>query len=839
MTNARGSQCADIAHGSKRGLLARLLPWLSPGLLLIWLLCVATPVNAQLQTPPATGPAARAPIAVTDILARAEEDRQRIDRARRLLSVADDAVPLAKSLADIEKPVDARLEALDGKALQRLPILRLESLERHWRFDERRFAHWQAEARRSLAPYADSAAQLAARRVAWAATRAEGQLDAMPDVLADRVTTMLEDIEATERALAAVLTRHFELAARAGELESRLRLGRAGVDAAIEEFDRRLFRIDVPPLWATWFSLENSRAPLAAMKQGIEIERDFAIDYHAVGSNNQRARTLFQFLLLPLVLLLFVRSRPAPGSVPDAAAGATPSRRPFSVWLLLSMLSVWVLEPDGPILTQEFALMLALIPVVRLLPAGLLRRLGSWPYVAAVFYFFDRLGVATVSDSHLYRLFLLVLTVMALGLTGWMLRRMPSADSSLSGRLKRSVQWVGCVVMALMSISLVANVLGNTSLAETLTSGVIDSGYFALLMHASVAACLGLLRAVLGQPELLRYRTIGRHGVVLQAACRRILVFGAAAGWLLYSIDRFRVLRPLQNIGTSVMALGVDVGEVSVDLGDVLAFLFSVWLAFWIARVVRTLLRDELSGHAALPRGVGSSIASLSYYGTLLLGFLVALSAAGFKVSQLTLVFSALGVGIGFGLQNVVNNFVCGLVLMFERPIQPGDVVDAAGTSGRVREIGLRATVIRTFDGADVIVPNGLLLNGNLANWTMFDRSRRIEVQVSVSFGSDPDRVLAVLTSAARKTVGVADRPAPAAIMTAYGGSSLDFAVRAWTHDVDEWMAVRGALLANVLVELSEAGISMPFAQHDLHLRSLPAGVDAWFHGTRSETPAP
>lgn len=208
--------------------------------------------------------------------------------------------------------------------------------------------------------------------------------------------------------------------------------------------------------------------------------------------------------------------------------------------------------------------------------------------------------------------------------------------------------------------------------------------------------------------------------------------------------------------------------------------------------------------------GVGNSIASLSYYGVLLLGFLVALSAAGFKVSQLTLIFGALGVGIGFGLQNVVNNFVSGLMLMFERPIQPGDLVDAAGTSGTVREIGLRATTIRTSDGADVVVPNGLLLNGNLANWTMFDKSRRIEIPISVAYGSDPSTVIAVISAVLCDAPELAERPAPSVILTGYGEAALNFTISAWTHDISIWGRLRGEILSRTLAALQQAGVSVP-----------------------------
>ncbi len=188
----------------------------------------------------------------------------------------------------------------------------------------------------------------------------------------------------------------------------------------------------------------------------------------------------------------------------------------------------------------------------------------------------------------------------------------------------------------------------------------------------------------------------------------------------------------------------------------------------------------------------------------------------------MALIFGALGVGIGFGLQNVVNNFVSGLVLMFERPIQPGDLVDAAGTSGTVREISLRATTIRTSDGADVVVPNGLLLSGNLTNWTMFDRSRRIEIPVGVAYGSDPATVMSVLSKVLRETPGVAEQPAPVVVLTGYGDRTLTFTTSAWTHDISTWTKLRGEMLTRLLAALQDAGISVPYKEVDVNLHTMP-----------------
>jgi len=190
-------------------------------------------------------------------------------------------------------------------------------------------------------------------------------------------------------------------------------------------------------------------------------------------------------------------------------------------------------------------------------------------------------------------------------------------------------------------------------------------------------------------------------------------------------------------------------------------------------------------------------------------------------VGQLTLVFGALGVGIGFGLQDVVRNFVAGLILMFERPIQRGDTVEVAGMVGQVREIGLRATTVTTFEGADVVVPNGILLADKLINWTLNGTRRRISVELSTVYGADPRRTVELLVNIARSIDGVSFSPPPHAIMTGMTAGALDFSVRAWTNEFADWLMVRSELAMKVRDGLAEAGIEVPLPQRELHLRSV------------------
>ncbi|TXG93456.1 MAG: mechanosensitive ion channel, partial [Rhodocyclaceae bacterium] len=277
-------------------------------------------------------------------------------------------------------------------------------------------------------------------------------------------------------------------------------------------------------------------------------------------------------------------------------------------------------------------------------------------------------------------------------------------------------------------------------------------------------------------------------------------------------------------------------------LGDIAVFVVAVFLAFWIASLVKVLLHEEVLPRLALADGVDHSIAALTYYGVLILGLLGALSAAGFKLSQLSLLLGALGVGIGLGLQDVVKNFVSGLILMFERPLKPGDVVDIAGTTGRVHEIGMRATTLRTFDGADVVVPNGALLTDKFTNWTLRDRGKRMDVDVGIAYGTDAALAIRVLEQATRETPKVAAEPAPAVLFLGLGESALNFSVRAWTDEFDDSAIVRSDLVTRLYSALAAAGIEIPFPQRDITLRAVAPealGLLSLRGGARPEGEAP
>jgi potassium efflux system protein len=223
----------------------------------------------------------------------------------------------------------------------------------------------------------------------------------------------------------------------------------------------------------------------------------------------------------------------------------------------------------------------------------------------------------------------------------------------------------------------------------------------------------------------------------------------------------------------------------------------------------------------SLNRGVPYAISTVTYYFLLLLVAAAALSAAGVEMNKFTVLTGALGVGLGFGLQNIVNNFVAGLILLFERPIHVGDTLDVGGLVGMVRRIGARSSTILTFQGAEVIVPNNNLISNQVINWTLSSQWRRVDVPVGVAYGTDPERVIKLLVGVAESHPQVLLARPPVAFFLGFGESALKFELRFWAAQQDTWFQLQSDVTVAVAKALREAGIEIPFPQRDLHIRSI------------------
>jgi small-conductance mechanosensitive channel len=245
------------------------------------------------------------------------------------------------------------------------------------------------------------------------------------------------------------------------------------------------------------------------------------------------------------------------------------------------------------------------------------------------------------------------------------------------------------------------------------------------------------------------------------------------------------------------------------------------------ARLWRWVFQTKFLNRSGMEVGLQDSITTISVYVIWMLGILVALHVFGLNTASLAVAFGALGIGLGFGLQNIFNNFISGIILLFERPIQVGDDVEINGTWATVKKINVRSTVVQTYDNASLIIPNADFVSSQVTNWSFKDKRLRRNIIVGVAYGSDVARVRDTLLEIAQNTPKVLKQPAPDVLFADFGDSALIFRLRIWT-DTDSMLKVETAIRFEIDRLFRERGIEISFPQRDIHIRSwVPAETGA------------
>jgi small-conductance mechanosensitive channel len=781
--------------------------------------------------------AASATIAPAAIPGRARQDETELDAARRALEAAD----LNRVTRGLPRFLDAvgQLSIESRSATSQTRRRDLTDLDLRWQVLKDQVLVWQKLLVRRSEVVSRQQQKLDALKHTWSGTsEALKQQPNAPRAALARTEQVLSSIEETEGAVSLYANSLFELQDRLNAEQDTLRDHYERVEWAQNEQRSRVFRADGPTLWQlftpahyaagklpwprlepgylesclrAFWSVYHNRLFIDLLLAFALLGSAFYVARQARGRAEHEARQLPKVLANPLdsgLLVVFVCARLVYG------------RAMFGIIDLLGLMSLVPLYRAMPMLVPEEGLHAALSLMIGTL--GLYRVLMllhlNTPWQEA-----SSLAVAALLVYAAYR----------------MLRSRSHGDRrELDDGLfaKATRLYLRSCVLGL-GLALLLAVVGYANLLPFLLDAYMTTT-FALLFATALTRVLSAFLAVgLASRRVLALRSVQAHGQLLHAQALGLVRALCVVLWLVAALKAFGVMEVMVDYARAVFGATAHVGSWSLSLGDVTSFALTMYLATKLAGLISLTLEDDVLPRMSLGRGVPAAISRMTRYAILGLGFIFAVGAAGVDMSRVAMLASALSIGIGFGLQNVVSNFVSGLMLIFERPVRVGDTVQVGELMGEVRNIGIRASTLRTFQGAEVILPNADLISEQVINWTLSDVSRRVEIPVGVAYGSDPKQVLALLVSAVADLDGINKQPAPLALFTAFGESSLDFELRIWVRLLDNWPFVRSAALISIYERLTENGIEIPFPQRDLHVRSIdePAAQEL----AKQRAPAP
>lgn len=787
-------------------------------LLALMLLCFAAhaqspaaDASADAKTAASEKPRVPAAIPLAELSVQADAATVNLREITTSAALRPALAEIEQELPALVREIDARLREHTRIISQRPSLELLRTLERNWQRISTTLSLRTAELDERIASLDRHLTQIGDMEKTWKETVAFARNEQAPPELVRRVETLLAAIA---RARSTVEAQR-DLALR---LQSRVAAQAFRITEAIEAIRQvrdvtlaRVLHKDSPALW--------NRALLARAGEQIPAHSQESRETQWTALKAYFDRHSSRFLLHGLTfasLALFLywvrhRIRLWAREDPGVQRAALVFAWPMATALVLTFIVSRWFYPEGPRLLWALVGGLALIPTVLVLRRLVAPYLVPLLYAVIAFYFVDQLRAITASIVLVSRLLFFFEMLAGAMFLVWFMRVMKhlNPDPAERGRSRTLASLgvrIACVFFALTAV---CNAIGYVALANLLGNAVLRSMYFGLILYALIEILDALVMMALRVRPLNLLGMVRRHPEVLRRRTRRVMKVGAIIWWTSFVLDRLAVRERAIRTVTDVVTAELNVGTISISLADVLAFAIAVWASFLVSRFVRFVLDEEVFPHARLKRGLPYAISRTLHYLILVAGFFVAMAALGLDMTKFTILAGAFTVGVGFGLQNIFNNFVSGIILLFERPVQVGDLIQMDDATGVVERIGIRASIVRTANGSEIIVPNGKLISERLVNWTFSQRQRGIDVPISVVLGSDPERVIAILERVAGDHPRLLKQPPPQALLTRVGPDWMGLELHAFTDRIEDWMKVRSEVAVALTAALVQEKISL------------------------------
>lgn len=796
--------------------------WLA---LLVFLIPVGTSVRAQ-ESPTAVAPS---PVPLASIAEAAAEARAWLKDVDSETLQATDPAFLQADLLDWSLRLDRHLEENERLLLDQPPLEVLRAREAALAQLSSPLETWRTLLSKRSDLLEKQAARLGVLRESWRATAAEAREIEASQALVEEIDQVLASLEAATLRIQDHQARILDLQSQADLQEDRLDLAASKLVEARESARDRALMQDSPPLWKP-----GGLREMADMQQKIGSHLWVqSVELRAFLLAG-RARLGFMLVVFGLVFLGLRRAhrhlQPQLLEEPCLHQLSRLLQSPIPVALLVTVALGGLADLQAP------DLFLGLLGAVVLVPTLLILRVLLEPYllpllrVVAFLFALDLVRMVAQPVPMLDRLVLLLQTFLALLLlVAWFLRPGRWLEVPVASReaVRARAVTLARVAAAILAASTLANLLGFVALADLLGTGLLRCAYAGLVLAAGSRILQGLVAWLLYVRPLSQSQAVRKNRPLLVSRLGRAIQWAGLLVWVLVALEAFSLHQQVVGGLWRLLRATVSLGSFSFSLADLLLFSLSVWMAVQLSRFVRFVLDEDVFPRFSFKRGTGHALSLTLHYAILLLGFLFALAAVGLDLTRLTVVLGALGVGIGFGLQNIVNNFVSGLILLFDPSLSLGDPIQFGAHQGELVHIGLRASIVRLYDGRDLVVPNSELISQQVINGSASNlQPRRIELDFALVGPLDAHAVLELARQTAHGHPDVAREPAPLALSTGFQEGSPRFVLQVWIHDVAQVLQIRSDLAMALGEAFQKAGFLVAGPRREVRV-STRQGQDA------------
>lgn len=495
-------------------------------------------------------------------------------------------------------------------------------------------------------------------------------------------------------------------------------------------------------------------------------------------------------------------------------------------WLIIvfiSLIITKILFLNLPDLINDLLTLLLLLSTIPIVNTTISAKFKNLVYLVILFFILDSAKTYIWFESYQYRIYLLLEAFLVIISLFYFTHPFKQTKALAKTELSQFLIKLTPVFYLLIIISIISNIIGYTNLTDiTLkicTQGIVLSIIFYGVLIVIEAISDALIHRHYNSKESYDSST----KLIVETKLTQYIRLTLFVIWLLLFLQILDQLKSILNFFSDILSEPYIIGSITFTIGSFVAFLLILISSFLITKLISFALDegDYTLKFLHLPKGIPRAISVVLRYLILALGVVFSLSALGLDLSEFNLMAGALGLGIGFGLQNVISNFVSGLILIFERPILPGDTVEVNNLMGTVNKIGVRSSKVSTFDGADVVVPNNNLVSNDLINWTLSSSIKRTEILIGTSYDSNPNQVLEILLECANNYPDLVKDPKPKALFSDFGDNSLNFRLRFWTHFSLSLQAKSDISIA-IYNKFKEHRIEIPFPQQDVYIKDFP-----------------